>query len=195
MKPKQLSLGVLILCFVSCNTGPGTTRQVLPAKTDPAMERPSSGKACDTTSVRDSLYTIRNDRVISAALETILACRSLDSVFRNARKDRRKSPNRYETKNVDTTVTYQIDCDSVTYLRSKANCFPLRLNIQSQRLSFDNGALRVGMTKEKFIDRFQLKHDVPDVLKVSDLEGSNELLFFFSNGVLSKIIYNNLYVE
>ena len=197
MKSKNLSIGLFILILASCNGGRGNKDQAPASNADTtaAIPSPTAVKTCDTTIIPDIAYVVRNDQVLSAALETVLSCRSLDRAFREAMKSSKTSPNKYDQKNVDTTVIYTVDCDSVTYLGSKANCFPLRLTIQSQRLSFDSGYIRIRMTKNKFVERYQLKKDVPDVITMSDLERSNELVFFFSDGVLRKVIYNSLYAE
>ncbi|MES1159492.1 MAG: hypothetical protein ABUM51_01935 [Bacteroidota bacterium] len=150
---------------------------------------------CDTTTITDNVYTIRNDQVIREALETELSCKSLDHLYGDSKRITTTSPNKYENTNVDTTVLYHIDCDSVIYLSSKPNCFPLHLSIQSQRISFDNGAIKVGMTKAMFAEKYGEKKNIPDIIKISEMEGANELILFFSGGFLRKIIYNNLYVE
>jgi hypothetical protein len=196
MTLKNLSLCMLLSAIASCNGGVGNKDQPPASGTDSASAQPGAAvNACDTTSMGGSIYSIRNDQVIKEALEKILTCRLLDSVFRDVKKESKTSPNKYESESFDTTVLYHIDCDSIIYLSSKTNCFPLHLNIQSQRLSIDSGYVKVGMTKEKFMERFREKKDVPDIIRLSELEGSNELIFFFSKGLLSKIIYNNLYVD
>lgn len=196
MTLRTLSFCILISLIAACNSGAGNKDQAPASNADSASVQPGAAvHTCDTTGIKDSAYAVRNDRVISEALGTTLSCKSLDSVFRDAKKDAKTSPNKYENKKFDTTVIFHIDCDSVIYLASAANCFPLHLNIQSQRLSFDGGYIKVGMAKDEFTDRYHLKRDVPDIIKITELEGANELVFFFSNGSLSKIIYNNLYVE
>lgn len=192
---KALSFCILI-SLISCSGGRDDKDQRPASKTDsvPVQQAPAV-QVCDTAGIRESAYALRNDRVISESLGTALGCKSLDSVFRDAKKDTKTGPNKYDPKKSDTTVIYHIDCDSVVYLASAANCFPLHLNIQSQRLSFDSGYIKVGMAKDEFIERYHLKKDVPNVIKMTELEGANELLFFFPNGSLSRIIYNNLYAE
>src|SRR5258708_26582537 len=158
MIPRKLSVGIFILTIASCNGGGGNKDQAPASKADSiaATSAPTAVMTCDTTKIPDNAYFVPNNQLLSTVLETVLSCRSLDSVFREAKKFSKKSPNKYERKSFDTTIIYTIDCDSVTYLGSKANCFPLRLNIQSQRLSFDSGFTRIGMTKDKFIERYQL---------------------------------------
>jgi hypothetical protein len=53
----------------------------------------------------------------------------------------------------------------------------------------------VGMAEDKFLERYHLGKGDGHIIKVTDTEGSNELIFFFSGGFLKKIIYNNLYVD
>jgi hypothetical protein len=151
--------------------------------------------SCDTTGTPAGVPVIRNERLVSTVLQTILRCKSLDSAFHDATKNIKTSPNIHDQKLTDTTIIYHIDCDSVTYLLGGSNCFPLRLNIQSQRITLDSGFVKVGMAEDKFLERYHLGKGDGHIIKVTDTEGSNELIFFFSGGFLKKIIYNNLYVD
>jgi hypothetical protein len=196
MTLKTLCCYLFVPGIISCKGG-GANQPHSPApKADSTTALPRAAvTACDTTTITDSVYTIRNDQVIKETLETVLSCTSLDSIYRDVKKETKTSPNKYENKSFDTTVLYRIDCDSIIYLSSGANCFPLHLNIQSQRLSFDKGSIKVGMTKGKFKEKYGGKKDIPDIIRIAELEGSNELILFFSQGLLTKVIYNNLYVD
>jgi hypothetical protein len=196
MSPKTLCCYLLIAGFISCKGKSANQAQPSAPKAASTTANPGAAvTACDTTSIPENSYTIRNDQIIKEALETELSCKALDHIYGDSKKITTTSPNKYDTTNVDTTVLYQIDCDSVIYLSSKPNCFPLHLNIQSQRISFANGDIKVGMTKVMFAEKYGEKKDIPDLIKISEMEGANELILFFSGGILHKIIYNNLYVE
>jgi hypothetical protein len=116
-------------------------------------------------------------------------------MFTNVDRKIKVLKNKYSGELSDTVATYKIDCDSVAYISTKDNCFPLYLKIQSERLAFDNETIKVGMQKQKFADRFHLKKGVADVIKITELEAANELIFVFKNDKLIQIIYNNLYVD
>ena len=93
MKTKKLSIGLFILLFASCNGGRGNKDQASASIADStaATSPPAAVKICDTTKIPDSAYFVRNDQVLSAALETVLSCRSIDRVFREAKKSSKKA--------------------------------------------------------------------------------------------------------
>lgn len=150
---------------------------------------------CDKTKIGNTVYSFRNDEFILNILEKELTCKNIDIAFNDIKKQEKISKNKYAPEMSDTTTTYKVDCDSVVYISSKENSFPLYLSMQSERIALDNGFIKVGLSKEKFIQKFHLGKGVPDVIKITELEGANEFIFLFVNNILVRIVYNNLYVE
>jgi hypothetical protein len=184
----------LILAMAVCNNGSADKAGPVKQNADSTIVVPAA-VVCDTAGIAGSVHTIRNQDLLSTALQTALSCKSLDSAFQGTKMDRKTRPNVHDRKLFDTTVIYHADCDSATYLIGGSNCFPLRLNIQSQRIALDSGLIKVGMSEDKFLERYHLAKGDGHTIKITDTEGSNELIFFFSGGLLKKIVYDNLYVD
>jgi hypothetical protein len=151
--------------------------------------------ACDTLVIKGAAFSLQDDRFISSVLENELSCKNIDGIFKDSKRAFKISKNKFAAELYDTVMIYKVNCDTMSYLSTKDNCFPLYMSIQSSRLTLDNGTIKVGLEKEKFVERFHLRKATADAIKVTDLEGGNELIFAFKSNKLSRIVYNNLYVE
>lgn len=150
---------------------------------------------CDSTKLPETAFSVQDDSFIAGALENELTCEPIDNMFKDVQRAYKTSKNKFDEGTYETVVTYKSGCDTVSYLSAKQNCFPLYLNIQSERMAFDNGTIKVGLDKAKFAGRFKLGKDVADVIKITELESANELTFIFGNNRLVRIVYSNLYVD
>jgi hypothetical protein len=54
---------------------------------------------------------------------------------------------------------------------------------------------RVDMSKGGFVEHFHLSKDIPDVVRMEELEGANRLVFVFTGGRLGRIVYTNRYAD
>jgi hypothetical protein len=194
-----VSSSCLLFLFATCESGDSkaikglTTDTVV--KSSDATRLVERAISCDQTNIKDSTYSFKNDEFVSYVLQNELTTKFLDSIYSGVKKQTTLSENNYTPNTFDTTVTYKADCDSVVYISSKANSFPLYLSIQSGRIILDAGFLKAGLSKNEFIEKFHLDRNVPDVIKITETEGNNEFIFVFAGNSLIRIVYNNLYAE
>ncbi|MCS3799361.1 hypothetical protein [Niastella sp. OAS944] len=152
-------------------------------------------ETCDSSRLPETAFSVQDDNFIAGALENELTCKHIDNMFKDVQRAYKTSKNKFAEGVFDTVVTYKAGCDTVSYLSAKQNCFPLYLSIQSERMALDNGTIKIGLDKAKFAERFKLGKEPGDVIKITELESANELIFIFSNNRLVRIVYNNLYVD
>ena len=154
-----------------------------------------ASRTCDSTKLPETAFSVQDDSFISRTLENELTCKHIDNMFKDVQRAYKTSKNKFAEGVFDTVVTYKAGCDTVSYLSANQNCFPLYLSIQSERMSLEKGTIKIGLDKAKFAERFRLGKEPGDVIKITELESANELIFIFSKKKLVRIIYNNLYVD
>jgi hypothetical protein len=200
MFSKSLIVIFLAVSAVSCNTGSTTvdltkSDSSILGKDSLKPINPAAAISCSSVEIDTAVYSTTNNEFVLNVLKSDLTCESLNKVFSGIKKHIVLSTNKYSSATSDTTVTYKVDCDSVAYLASKANCFPLHISAQSGRIKLINGSIKIGMSKQQFLNELKLKDVVSNVIKITETEGANELIFVFINQSLFRIVYNNLYVE
>lgn len=190
---RLFSLYFTICLFLSCNTSDEDSNSTA----DKAQKKVVAQHIpkCDSTLIADDTFSFEHSEFMFNALERDMTCEQIKAAFSDISTINRLSQNKYSKKDVDTTATFKVDCDLVTFISSKQNCFPLHMNIQSQRITLSDGKVRVGMSQDEFRAIFKLKGASPDVIRITDLENANELIFVFSNHRLMRIVYNNIYYE
>lgn len=187
---------ICISLIISCSYQDNKTNHSaanVSSQAKPDAEQPSP-EVCDTSVIVKADYTFKNDELISTILNESLTARWIDSSFNGVERTYKISNNQYEPSQSDTTCSYKIDCDSVSYLSSKANSFPLYVSVQSGRVKFFNNRIETGMPKNQFAAMFGL-HANFNIIRVTETENANQLFFVFANNKLTRVVYQNLYAE
>jgi hypothetical protein len=196
---RNVFLGCLFLSVAACNSeaknGKITFGEDTLRKNTDSTSLASLISICDQTKISDSAYEIRSDTFVSNILKKELTSTYLDRIFKGSRKMIKLVKNNYIPNRFDTIVSYKVDCDSSEYISSKSNSFPLYLSVQSGRLALDSGFIKVGLSKDEFMRKLHLGKSIPNIIKITEIEGNNEFFFVFVNNALRRILYNNLYVE
>jgi hypothetical protein len=202
-----ICLSCLLIFAAACGSGdktPSAGDKLSAAATADSLKGGQSGSAaspetavaCDRGPVKDSTYSFMDDGFVAAALAQDLTRRTIDSLYAGGGSRKEKlSKNKYTAGEYDTTVSYQPDCDSVVYIASKVNAFPLYASWQSGRIALDSGFVKTGLSRDAFIQKFHLPATIPNVVRITETEGANIFTLVFAGGSLKRIVYNNLYVE
>lgn len=200
MAARIITAGILLMLFTQCNTQDNNT---MPTKDTASVKRDSPAAApksvtheekttvCDTGLPKDC-FSLINDRFVTGLLNKVLAVKGIDSAFAGVKRTLVFKKNKYAQDQTDTTVGFKADCDTAAYIASKSNSFLLFMSLQSARLRI---GVNVGMPKDSLARLLHQNRAIPDIVKVTDAEENNEVYFFFKDNRLTRIAYNNLYVE
>jgi hypothetical protein len=187
--------GIFSVCilFSACDSGNKPSENIIEHKIDSLNK--SDEKVCKEVSVAGKKSEVKDDTFIGNVLNFALSRKQVDKSFKDVKSVDKLLRNKYSDGAFDTVRTYKVDCDSVAYIASSENAFPLYASLQSNRISFLNGEITIGLSKIDFIKKMKLKGDVGDCIKVVETEGANEMVFVFKDQKLARILYKNLYVE
>jgi hypothetical protein len=181
----------LFLC--SCNSEEKPSTNINEVKHDSLNK--SDDKTCKEIALAEKKSEVIKDAFIGNTLKFSLSRKQIDLSFKDVKKSNKLVSNKYSAGVFDTVVTYKVDCDSIAYMASAENKFPLYASLQSNRIRFFSGEIGIGLSKSEFINKLKLKSDIEDCIKVTETEGANEIVFVFKDQKLARIVYKNLYVE
>lgn len=101
--------------------------------------------------------------------------------------------NMHETSYVDTVYKFFDSNNKIQVYRAKDKEFVIYFDVSDSKYTL-NGNVKTGMTKEVFIQKFQINKSISDVVKVANTGSSMKFIFYFKNNRLERI-KSDLYLD
>ncbi len=137
------------------------------------------------------LLQIIDDSFISRADDDV-TYQNVKNIYPSAKEDYEKF---YRVDSTSTILTITDNLDQISFFkRSYDNVtFLYSMDVSSDKLSVD-GNLKVGTSKDKFSEKFNIKN-IPNTFIVSNQEDGLEWIFTFKSNLLIKIEYKLNYLD
>lgn len=149
---------------------------------------------CVMVSSSDEVIAVKNDSLLTVIKDALTPV-CIDGLFAGNNAMNKLRPNQYVNNQYDTIRTYVRGCDSAVYIASKENAFPLYMTLQTEKNDWSVATLKMGISRAAFLKLLAAENIKQYIIKITETEGANELLFVFRQGVLARFDYTNLYVE
>lgn len=101
--------------------------------------------------------------------------------------------NMHETSYVDTVYTFFDKKNKIQMYRSREKDFVIYFDVLDPKYVL-NGNVKTGISKEIFINKFQINKSISDVVQVVNRNNSMKFVFYFKNNRLQRI-KSDLYLD
>jgi len=170
-----LTIGSLFLIAMCTNNSSAKKSYLLP----PMVNADTIKKYTEATRFVD-------DSFISSVLDSDAVLKKLKLICNNKCKPTIKVVNnKYSAGQKDSIYSFYDNKDTVTFYLTKGKEIPLKIVVNSPRITFDSD-IRLGINKKYFKDKFKVPK-VTDLFFIQDLEAGCVIMFEFRNDILIRM--------
>lgn len=176
----RLSVLVLLALITSCTQTAGNAGDEI----DPSNEIDKTGlvkssSMQDTLTIVDSEFTMDPFGLGENPLKGLTAIKGSFTHYQTIK-------NRHVDNQIDTSFQVKINEDTFEIYKSAFKSWLTAATINSDRFPVGPG-MRIGMTKSELRDQLKLSENIPDFIRLQDVEGLEWLDFKFKEDKLFKI--------